>query len=327
MATEFHLIDQFFHRANNSRREGVILAIGDDCAITKLPPQCQLAITTDTMVENVHFFPNIAPQDLAYKAVASNLSDLAAQGAKPAWISLALTMPKVDENWLQQFSAGLFELLDEHQVALIGGDTTQGSLRVVTITAHGILKNNTALFRHKAQVGDFIYVSGTLGDSLAGLYLLQQGKSDLTDGEQFLLQRHLRPTPRVKLGQWLVGNGFSQCALDLSDGLMGDLKHICEKSHVSAVLNLADLPCSQALEAVYGREDAEKMALQGGEDYELCFTVSASVNQAFQQALVELDVSCTCIGRIIEKQHQAEILLQRNGNPVEISVQSFEHFA
>ena len=164
---EFDLIGRYFS-IQKGNQHFVDFSIGDDCAITHIPEGYQLAITTDTMVEGTHFLSSISPKDLAYKAIATNLSDLAAMGAKPAWVSLALTLPKVDENWLSHFSQSLFDTLNQYDVTLIGGDTTKGPLSI-TITAQGFVPKGKALFRHNAKVGDLIYVSGTLGDSAAGL--------------------------------------------------------------------------------------------------------------------------------------------------------------
>lgn len=224
-------------------------------------------VTTDTMVENSHFYPNIAPYDLGYKAVATNLSDLAAMGAEPAWISLALTLPQADEDWLAEFSRGMFELLNAHQVQLIGGDTTGGAVTSVTITAHGFVEKSAALCRHQAQEGDEIYVSGTLGDGLAGFHLLSDlfhgQKSAVDFDEDFLIRRNLHPTPRIQLGQALAHHQISRCALDLSDGLAGDLGHILERSRLNAIVDLEALPCSDALVRCYGREQAERLAITG----------------------------------------------------------------
>ena len=182
---EFDLIGRYFSIQKSNQRF-VDFGIGDDCAITHIPEGYQLAITTDTMVEGTHFLSSISPQDLAYKAIATNLSDLAAMGAKPAWVSLALTLPEVNENWLSQFSQSLFDTLNQYDVTLIGGDTTKGPLSV-TITAQGFVPKGKALFRHNTKVGDLIYVSGTLGDSATGLNWILQGKSAVDFDTEFLV--------------------------------------------------------------------------------------------------------------------------------------------
>lgn len=327
---EFELIHQFFTQPQKVKRKDVILSIGDDCALLDVPQGKNLAITTDTMVENSHFYSNIAPQDLGYKAIATNLSDLAAMGAEPAWVSLALTLPKVDEQWLQAFSEGVFEILNEHHVALIGGDTTSGERISVTVTAQGFVEKQTALCRHQAKVGDLIYISGTIGDALAGFYLLQSlqegKKNEVNFDEEYLIQRHFRPTPRVALGNTLLEQQISYCALDLSDGLVGDLRHILTRSGKSAVINLEDLPCSKQLVKLYGREQAEKLALQGGEDYELCFTVSPQNKTLLEKYQAEFGVKVTCIGHITEPQSQP-IVFHKNGKNMALQLNSFEHFS
>ncbi|MGQ0286050.1 thiamine-phosphate kinase [Pasteurellaceae bacterium 22721_9_1] len=326
---EFDLIQTFFEAPRQIGRNDVHLAIGDDCALTQVPKGKLLAITTDTMVENSHFYPNIDPRDLGYKAIATNLSDLAAMGAEPAWVSLALTLPKIDSDWLKGFSQGMFEILNQYNVKLIGGDTTSGKIPTITITAQGFVDANTALSRHQAKVGDWIYVSGTIGDGLAGFYLLsehyQHHKTAVNSDEVFLIRRNLHPTPRIELGQLLAKHQLSHCALDLSDGLVGDLGHILARSNLSAVLNLEDLPCSEALVNLYGREKAELLALQGGEDYELCFTVPQEKQAELEQHVASLGVPCTCIGQMIEKQ-PSNILYQRHNQPIDLQLTSFEHF-
>lgn len=326
---EFELIHQFFTQPQKVVRDDVALAIGDDCALLEIPQGKTLAVTTDTMVENSHFYPNIDPRDLGYKAIATNLSDLAAMGAEPAWVSLALTLPTVDEDWLKAFSEGVFEILEDHHVALIGGDTTSGERISITVTAQGFVQKQTALCRHQAQVGDLIYVSGNLGDALAGFYALsalhKQEKSAVNVEEDYVIQRHLRPTPRIALGNLLATHQISRCALDLSDGLVGDLGHILQRSGKSAVINLSDLPCSEALVKLYCREQAEKLALQGGEDYELCFTVSPEKLPLLAQYQADFGVKVTCIGQIIEPQSQP-MIFQRDGYSIELQLNSFEHF-
>lgn len=190
---EFDLIKGYFQQ-QILVDDSVQLSIGDDCALVSIPENYQLAITTDTMVENTHFLPSISPEDLAYKAVATNLSDLAAMGALPKWVSLALTLPNVDENWLSTFSQSLLHTLKQYNVTLIGGDTTKGNLSI-TITAQGFVEKDKGICRHKAQIGDLIYVSGTLGDSAAGLTQILSGKSAVDSDDVFcnnvILDPHL----------------------------------------------------------------------------------------------------------------------------------------
>lgn len=324
---EFDLIKYYFEQPQ-IQDSSVQLAIGDDCALVSVPDGYQLAITTDTMVENTHFLPSISPQDLAYKTVVTNLSDLASMGAKPKWISLALTLPKLDEAWLAHFSQSLLQTLKDYNVTLIGGDTTKGTLSI-TITAQGIVKKGIALCRHQAKPGDLIYVSGTLGDSAAGLQRILAGKRAVGFDEEFLQQRHLRPTPRVALGQALVDIAHS--AIDLSDGLNSDLRHILKRSQCAAEIELSSLPFSSALLNLYERTQAEQFALSGGEDYELCFTVPPENQTVLESRLRDLDVLCTCIGRVVpafeKKCGQFSIHFLRDGQPIEYSVSlGFDHF-
>ena len=318
---EFDLIKRYFSR--KSLQNDVSLSVGDDCAITSIPSGYQLAITTDTLVEGTHFLPSISPADLAYKSVAVNLSDLAAMGATPTWMSLALTLPEIKEAWLAEFSQSLFAILDRYGVSLIGGDTTKGPLSI-TLTAQGFLPENQGLFRHQAKVGDWIFVSGFLGDSAAGLDLLLQNRKIENESDRYFIQRHLRPTPRVELG--LALRSFSCCALDISDGLLADLEHILERSQVGAEIYLENLPISRHLCIQYEQTQAEKFALTGGEDYELCFTVSEEKREEMEQVLRSQGIKVTCIGKILPQTSGLNLL--KNGEKVALPEHcGFDHFS
>ena len=318
---EFDLIKRYFSR--KSLQNDVILSVGDDCAITSIPTGYQLAITTDTLVEGTHFLPSISPTDLAYKSVAVNLSDLAAMGATPAWVSLALTLPEIKEEWLAEFSQSLFAILDRYGVSLIGGDTTKGPLSI-TLTAQGFLPENQGLFRHQAKVGDWIFVSGFLGDSAAGLDLLLQNRKIENESDRYFIQRPLRPTPRVELG--LALRSFSCCSLDISDGLLADLGHILERSQVGAEIYLENLPLSRHLCTQYEQTQAEKFALTGGEDYELCFTVSEEKREEMEQVLSSQGIKVTCIGKILPQTSGLNLL--KNGEKVALPEHcGFDHFS
>lgn len=318
---EFDIIRRYFSASTRQPRRDVLLSVGDDCAITEIKPNRRLALTTDTLVEGTHFLPSISAADLAYKAVAVNLSDLAAMGAEPAWISLALTLPKIDEQWLSEFSQSLFQILDHYNVDLIGGDTTKGTLSL-TITAHGLVAKDKILCRHTAKPGDWIYVSGTLGDSAAGLQLLLQQSKIENDDQRYLLQRHLRPTPRVLMGMELAG--IANAAIDLSDGLISDLQHILERSQCGAVIELDKLPLSKPLLNQFSLEQAQKFALAGGEDYELCFTVAEAMRTKMEQTLRYLDVEYHCIGQIRANQ---QLQFTQYSQPIEVAVtHGFDHF-
>ena len=317
---EFDLIKRYFSR--KSLQNDVVLSVGDDCAITSISTGYQLAITTDTLVEGTHFLPSISPADLAYKSVAVNLSDLAAMGATPTWMSLALTLPEIKEEWLAEFSQSLFAILDRYGVSLIGGDTTKGSLSI-TLTAQGFLPENQGLFRHQAKVGDWIFVSGFLGDSAAGLDLLLQNRKIENESDRYFIQRHLNPTPRVELG--LALRSFSCCALDVSDGLLADLEHILERSQVGAEIYLENLPLSRHLCIQYEQTQAEKFALTGGEDYELCFTVSEEKREEMEQVLRLQGIKVTCIGKILPQTSGLNLL--KNGEKVTLPEHcGFDHF-
>lgn len=318
---EFDLIKRHFSR--KSLQNGVILSVGDDCAITSIPTGYQLAITTDTLVEGTHFLPSISPADLAYKSVAVNLSDLAAMGATPTWMSLALTLPEIKEAWLAEFSQNLFAILDRYGVSLIGGDTTKGPLSI-TLTAQGFLPKNQGLFRHQAKVGDWIFVSGFLGDSAAGLDLLLKNRKIENESDRYFIQRHLHPMPRVELG--LALRTFSQCALDISDGLLADLGHILERSQVGAEIYLENLPLSRHLCTQYEQTQAEKFALTGGEDYELCFTVSEEKREEMEQVLRSQGIKVTCIGQILPETSGLSLL--KNGKKIALPTHiGFDHFS
>ena len=296
--------------------------MGDDCAITSISAGYQLAITTDTLVEGTHFLPSISPAALAYKSVAVNLSDLAAMGATPTWVSLALTLPEIKEAWLAEFSQSLFAILDRYSMSLIGGDTTKGPLSI-TLTAQGFLPENQGLFRHQAKVGDWIFVSGFLGDSAAGLDLLLQNRKIENESDRYFIQRHLHPTPRVELG--LALRAFSCCALDISDGLLADLGHILERSQVGAEIYLENLPLSRHLCTQYEQTQAEKFALTGGEDYELCFTVSEEKREEMEQVLRSQGIKVTCIGKILPQTSGLNLL--KNGEKVALPAHcGFDHF-
>ncbi|MCX8957978.1 thiamine-phosphate kinase [Erwinia psidii] len=318
---EFELISRYFDRVTSSRRD-VEKGIGDDCALLSLPEKQTLAISTDTLVEGVHFLRDIHPADLGYKALAVNLSDLAAMGADPAWLTLALTLPAVDEPWLKAFSDSLFELLDYYNMQLIGGDTTRGPLSM-TLGIHGLVPQGRALKRSGARPGDWIYVTGTLGDSAAGLALLQHRiKINDPSVHEALIKRHLRPMPRVLQGQAL--RDLASSAIDISDGLISDIGHILSASGCGARLNLEALPLSEVLKH-FEPDRALCWALSGGEDYELCFTVPEINRGALDVALGNSGVPFTCVGQIAPQSEG--LVLLKNGKPVENTMQGFDHFA
>ncbi|QCV23665.1 thiamine-phosphate kinase [Salmonella enterica] len=319
---EFSLIARYFDRVRSSRLD-VETGIGDDCALLNIPEKQTLAISTDTLVAGIHFLPDIDPADLAYKALAVNLSDLAAMGADPAWLTLALTLPDVDEAWLAAFSDSLFEQLDYYDMQLIGGDTTRGPLSM-TLGIHGLVPAGRALKRSGAKPGDWIYVTGTLGDSAAGLAILQNRLqvSEETDAD-YLVKRHLRPTPRILQGQAL--RDLASSAIDLSDGLISDLGHIVKASGCGARVDVDALPKSDAM--MRHVDDGQKLRwmLSGGEDYELCFTVPELNRGALDVALGHLGVPFTCIGQMTADIEG--IAFVRDGEPVTFDWKGYDHFA
>ncbi|MGB5467180.1 MAG: thiamine-phosphate kinase, partial [Sedimenticolaceae bacterium] len=242
--SEFDLIRDYFARATGARAD-VLLGIGDDCALLRPPPGLALAVSVDTLVAGRHFLVDADPLHLGHKALAVNLSDLAAMGAQPAWATLALTLPQVDRNWLRAFMDGFAALAATHDVQLVGGDTTRGPLSI-TVQVHGFVDSLLALRRSGARAGDRIMVSGTVGDAGLALQLMQQNPGGGSVDSR-LSRRLDRPTPRVALGRLLVGQ--ASAAIDVSDGLIADLGHICDASGVGARVELARLPLSPAFRA------------------------------------------------------------------------------
>ncbi|MDF7680338.1 thiamine-phosphate kinase [Enterobacteriaceae bacterium ESL0689] len=319
---EFSLIARYFDRVKN-RRPDVETGIGDDCALLNIAERKTLAISTDTLVEGHHFLPDIDPADLACKALAVNLSDLAAMGAEPAWLTLALTLPQVDEAWLAAFSDSLFSQLDYYDMQLIGGDTTRGPL-AMTLGVHGFVPQGRALKRSGAKSGDWIYVTGTPGDSAAGLAILQNRLVvNQPEDARYLLQRHLRPEPRVLQGQAL--RDLASAAIDISDGLLADLRHILDASGCGARINLDALPLSTALRHHVPAQQALHWALSGGEDYELCFTVAELNRGALDVAMAHSGISFTCIGQVSPE--AGKVLLLQAGKPVDLDFPGYDHFA
>lgn len=319
---EFSLIARYFDRVRSSRFD-VETGIGDDCALLNIPEKQTLAISTDTLVAGNHFLPDIDPADLAYKALAVNLSDLAAMGANPAWLTLALTLPDVNEAWLAAFSDSLFEQLNYYDMQLIGGDTTRGPLSM-TLGIHGYVPTGRALKRSGAKPGDWIYVTGTPGDSAAGLAILQN-RLQVTEAKdaEYLLKRHLRPTPRILIGQAL--RDLASSAIDLSDGLISDLGHIVTASGCGARVEVDALPYSTAFSRHVAPEQALRWALSGGEDYELCFTVPEINRGALDVAIGQLGVPFTCIGQMSADVEGMNFV--RDGNPVTFDWKGYDHFA
>ena len=323
--SEFDLIARYFTRP--ARRAA--LGVGDDCALLQPAPGMQLAISSDMLVEGRHFFADVDPRALGHKALAVNLSDLAACGATPLAFTLALALPSIDNVWLQGFSSGLWALADQHGCELVGGDTTQGPL-TICITVFGEVPRGQALLRSGAQAGDDLYVSGTLGDARLALDALQ-GNIDLPP--DMLLQTRLRleqPTPRIALGTAL--RGMATSAIDISDGLAGDLGHILKASGVGAQVNtaialnlIAACAHNDWAACQFDAEKQLKIVFSGGDDYELAFTAPPAARTAVQAAAAASQTPVTRIGII-----QSELglrLLDGSGRPVDAQFCSFDHFA
>lgn len=308
---EFDLIARI--RARVAARGDVVLGIGDDCALLAPPPGMQLAVTMDTLNSGVHFPPNTASFDIGWKALAVNLSDLAAMGAQPAWCTLSLSLPCADAAFLDGFTDGFLALAKQHDFALIGGDTTRGPLSI-SVTAHGLIEPGSALRRAGAQVGDAIWVSGTLGDAAGALRQWQQGDA-MTPA---LRERLDRPTPRVALGRAL--RGVASSCIDISDGLLADLSHICRASGVAAQLDAQALPSSEALRQAF--DTATRLALQasGGDDYELCFTAPAAQRDVLHALSQALNLPLTHIGDIVTG---AGVCCEG----VDVAAAGYQHFA
>ena len=302
---EFDLIERI--RARAIARDGVLLGIGDDAALLQVPAGHELVVTADTLNAGVHFPADAAPADIGWKALAVNLSDLASMGARPAWCTLSLSLPGDDTAWLDAFLDGFLGLADTHAVALVGGDTTRGPLSIA-VTAMGWVEAGAALRRDGARPGDDVWVTGTLGDAAAALVLGGYVPFPL-DGVAMpvveagnaaaLRARLARPAPRVAVGRALAG--LAHACVDVSDGLLADLGHICRRSGVGAEIELARLPASPALRAAYA-DDELRAALQaaGGDDYELCFSASTAAREAVARALEQAGTTGTRIGRITD---------------------------
>jgi thiamine-monophosphate kinase len=317
---EFDMIKRFFAEQSIQRKD-VLLGIGDDCAIVKPDERYNLAITTDTLVAGVHFPHNTEARAIGHKAIAVNLSDLAAMGAEPNWLSLAITLPKVDEAWLKEFCAGVFELAEYFNVQLIGGDTTQGPLSI-TVTAQGTTPEGKHLSRTGAKAGDWIYVTGEIGD--AGLALKHiQGEINVEDVfvEQILSKLNY-PKPRVLAGQVL--REYASSAIDISDGLIADLTHICTGSKVGANVVLDSLPLSKVMLNTLEQTEAAKLAISSGDDYELLFTVSEDNKVGMETALKNLGVPIQCIGQLNANE---KITTTFDSKPVPLEIKGFEHFS
>ena len=318
---EFDIIKKYFSLP--SQRDDVVLAGGDDCAIVNVPADKHLVVTTDTLNSGVHFPENTSPEDIAHKALMVNLSDLAAMGATPAWISLAITLPRVDENWLSAFSAQLQTLLSEYNISLIGGDTTRGPLSI-TIQAMGLCDRGRVLRRDRAKPGDRIFITGYPGMAAIGLRAILDGLDD--EKLRPCIDRLNRPQARLAFAQQLPR--FSRCAIDISDGLIADLGHILAASDCGAVIHLDNVPLADPVQYYFRQyhqgETDWSLLLTQGDDYELCFTCRPEDESQLQALAAEQQLPLSCIGEI---NTSVELVCHdARGNKVDFSDGGFQHF-
>jgi len=323
MATsEFDIIKKYFSPSNN--RSDVVLNGGDDCAIVTPPKNSQLAVTTDTLVSGVHFPPETSACDIAYKSLAVNFSDLAAMGATPAWVSLAITLPEVDAQWLDEFSKQFKTILDEMNVALIGGDTTNGPLSI-TINAIGFLQDGKSMQRSAAKVGDKVFVTGSLGDAAVGLRCVQNKVND--DALSDCITRLNRPEARNEFAQSLLD--FCDCAIDVSDGLLADLGHVLSASHCGARLDLSKIHLSDALQHYFKCYCENKidwsLIVAHGDDYELCFTVAETDVSRVYELADKQGLRVSCIGEITK--NKALVCMDERGQEVDGFAEGYLHFS
>lgn len=319
--TEFDLIKRYFAIGKASRSD-VILGIGDDGAVLQVPQGKELVVSIDTLVTGVHFPEDTDPEAIGYKAMAVNLSDMAAMGAEPAWATLSLTFPEADHGWLKAFSQGFFDLADQFNVQLVGGDTCRGPLSV-TVQLHGFVNTGEALRRDTAHAGDLIYVTGTLGDAGLALAIKQGEFAALQNGYEYLLQRLDRPFPRISEGLGL--HGVAHAVIDISDGLVSDLGHIIEASHMGATLSVDKIPVSPVFESyrkVIDENTWIDMAISSGDDYELCFTINPELQDMLHKRLP--DIRLTCIGEINTSPGLRCVL--GNGNEFVPALSGYDHF-
>ncbi|BBL75479.1 thiamine-phosphate kinase [Methylomagnum ishizawai] len=314
---EFDLIRRFFTR-QPVRHASTALGVGDDCALLRCAAGAELAVTVDTLVSGVHFLPEVEPDSLGHKALAVNLSDLAAMGAEPRWATLALTLPGIDEGWLAAFARGLFALAERHGVEIVGGDTTRGPLSI-TIQAMGWVPEGRALRRSGARPGDGVYVSGPIGS--AGLGLKQRlGQTEFQDAAA--LARLERPEPRVALGLQL--RGLASACIDVSDGLAADLGHILAASNVGATLDCAALPLADGVARYIATTGDWAMPLGAGDDYELCFTVPEDRRDELARRLAGAGLAAFPIGRI---EAEPGLRLLKEGRLIDLNPSGYEHFS
>jgi thiamine-monophosphate kinase len=313
---EFEIIERYFSRPASD--PDVLLGVGDDAAV--LAVEGRLAVTVDTLVAGVHFPDGMAPHLLGHRLLAVNLSDLAAMGARPRWCTLALTLPKADALWLDGFSRGLFELAERYGVTLVGGNLTRGPL-ALTLQLMGSV-DGAPLTRGGGHVGDDVYVTGTLGDSSAGITLiLERSEAPQGSAAAALKERFYRPVPRVGAGLKLAS--LATAAVDVSDGLLADLGHICKASGCGAAIDVERVPLSAELLSMFPPQEALAHALGGGDDYELCFTAPPSRAEEVEAALEAAGTPVRRIGQLVPGQ---SVICRRDGEPYTPTLRGYRHF-
>jgi thiamine-monophosphate kinase len=319
MLSEFELIKRYFtHRPRHAR-----LGVGDDAALVRVRHGMELVVSTDMLVCGRHFLEGDAPRALGHKALAVNLSDMAAMGATPRWATLSLALPKAEASWLRAFSDGFMRLARRHGVDLVGGDTTRGPLNIC-VQILGEVPAGQALRRDGARIGDEVWVSGYLGDAALALAALKKHINVERHELASLARRLHAPNPRIALGEALrrVAHG----AIDISDGLLADLGHICERSGVGATVDFGRLPASPVLRRYIDRPAARTALLAGGDDYELCFTASPARRNSIERIARRIGIRLTRIGRI-QGARPGVIVLDRDAKPLRTARQGFDHFA
>ena len=317
---EFELIRRFFLQQEEGG--GVLVGIGDDGAVVTPAEDRSLVAVVDTLIEGVHYPLDFPASDVGFRAVAVNLSDVAAMGGTPRWMTLALTLPEADESWLTGFAAGLFEAAREYDLALIGGDTTRGALTVISVQLLGEVRSDAILTRAGARPGDGIYVTGTVGDAAGGLALLKAsaGRGPDSDAE-YLVRLFSRPAARVAFGASIAG--IATAAIDLSDGLGTDLEKLLRASGMAGTINLTLLPVSAQLRRKFGDDQAVDFALDGGDDYELCFTAKPADHDRLHELAVRDRLT---ISRIGEVRQGAGLNCVRDGKTVPYQDRGYSHF-
>ena len=315
---EFEIIRRYFESKNLP--VSVKLGVGDDGAIIHNDPAKNLVVATDTLVSGVHFPADSSPCDIGYRSVVVNVSDIAAMGGKPEWMTLALSLRETNPEWLKGFSKGLFLASDEYSLNLIGGDLTKAEQNIITIQMIGEVDTDAQLLRSNAQPGELLFVSGTLGDAAAGLEQFEK-KVALNQYNQYLIERFFRPTARVDIGQAIMD--YASSSIDISDGLIGDLKKIMSASDVGALINIEDIPLSKEMLKIYEPKKSQTFALSGGDDYELLFTAPAENLSKIMDISKEIAQKITHIGNITENKN---LECRKEGVTYEYQDEGYLHF-